>query len=189
MSIGKRIAEAAEKSAQGDPESALISVCIAIDATSAKLYGKSGRSSYKKFVHDNFALITKVAFGNLTIGALRIGYAHPDIDAHPDGLCSIEEIIYHVVRCGLLHTAELHSSIRFTKELRFVAKDGILTLPSSFVVGLIVAVVACPVNSRETSPLACSLTLAKTERSLNELWGKRDGLEKELLKKDHPKPG
>jgi hypothetical protein len=53
MSIGKRIAEAVEKSSKGDPESVLISVSIAIDATASKLYGKSGRSSYKKFIHKN----------------------------------------------------------------------------------------------------------------------------------------
>jgi hypothetical protein len=40
MSIGKRIAEAVEKSSKGDPEGALISVSIAIDATASKLYGK-----------------------------------------------------------------------------------------------------------------------------------------------------
>ena len=183
MSIGKRIAEAVEKSAKGDPESALLSVSIAIDATASKLYGKSGRSSYKKFIHENFALITKAAFGSLTIGSLSIKYAHPDIEPHPDGRCPIEDIFYHVVRCGLLHQAYLHSSIRFTDKIHFSAKEGILTLPNSIVVGLIVAVVACPVNSGETSPVECSVTLGRIERPLNGLWGKRDELEKELLKK------
>jgi hypothetical protein len=77
----------------------------------------------------------------------------------------------------------LHSSIRFTDKIHFSAKDGILTLPNSFVVGLIVAVVACPANSGETSPVECSVTLSKIKRPLNGLWGKRDELEKELLKK------
>lgn len=92
--------------ARNDPERALLPLSAAIDATATKLYTQRGRKSYKEFIHQNLNLITEVSFGTSILN-INLKYDHPDLEADPDGRCSIQNILYHVVRCGLVHSAEL----------------------------------------------------------------------------------
>lgn len=112
VSIAKRVAEAVEKMAQDDVEGALLPISAAIDATATKHFNRGGRDSYKRFLHENLGLITKIAFGPSVLN-INLKYDHPDIETGPDGLCTIEQILYHVIRCGLAHNADLPSTLKF----------------------------------------------------------------------------
>jgi hypothetical protein len=175
MSIGNRVAAALTAFSSNDTEQALHDICSAIDTTATKEAGKGGRRSYEEFIRDNFVLISRTAFGvEGTIGKLRIAYNHPDITPDADGLCGIEEVVYHVVRCGLYHEASLPATLTFV-QTNFIKCDrgSTLVLPANLVKGLIAAVVVSPANSGETIDPKYELTFDFVKISVNKLWGKR----------------
>ncbi len=177
MSVAKRIAEAIDKMCEGDAESALIPTCIALDATSRAQYpGVPNNEAYKRFVSDNLALITRVTSGGhvAITDRFRFYYNHPDLKPDERGFCTIEQILYHVVRCGLLHEARLPATLNFTDEGVFKSGGGKLILPASLVNGLIAAVVGSPGDSDETIPSRYAFVIAGREVPLNGLWGKKD---------------
>jgi len=172
MSIAKRVAEAIDRMAQKDAEGALLPISAAIDATATKHFGTSGRKSYKSFLHENLGLITKVGLGPAILN-LNLEYDHPDIQRNADGTCPIQDILYHVVRCGLAHDAELPSNLRFTDEYRFTTEDNVLILPASLIYGMIVAVVVCPVNGDQSVAEQYGINVRGFQIRLNKLWGKK----------------
>src|SRR6266699_7136605 len=105
MSIAKRIREAVERYAEGDFEASLVPMSIALDATATKVYSRRGKSSYKRFIQENMVLITKIASGGPSVENFYFGYNHPEIEPDYQGRVSIQAILYHVVRCSLLHSA------------------------------------------------------------------------------------
>lgn len=178
MSIAKRICEATEKLHRGDFEAALIPVCIALDTTSKKLYRKSkhDNSIYKKFVKENLVLITAAAFGGSTIGTLRLKYSHPSIRSDANGVCTFEEIVYHAVRCGLVHDSELPDNLEFRPGKMFAVEKSSLVLPAELITGLMMAVVCCTANTAERVPEVCGLDIAGAFHSLNRFWGRPERL-------------
>jgi hypothetical protein len=173
MSIGKRVSEAIDKMQASDPEGALFAICAALEASAVKEFGKPGRASYKDFVSQNLGLITNVAFGRGRILNLRLDYEHPQMKKSPDGVYPIEEILYHAVRCGLYHAAELPSSLRFVAEQKIYSDKGALVLPASFVFGLITAVIVAPVNAHESASRPSMLNLGDFPIPISHLWGRR----------------
>jgi len=176
VSIAKRVAEAVEKMAQNDAEGALLPISSAVDATATKHFNRRGRRSYKDFIHENLGLITKVALGPSVLN-IKLKYDHPDLETGPDGLCTIEDILYHVVRCGLAHSAELPSTLKFVDENRFQVDNGLLVLPASLIYGLIAAVVVCPENTDQSIADNYGLNVRGFQIRLNDLWGRKAELE------------
>lgn len=176
MSIGKRVAEAVDKMAQNDAEGALLPISSAVDATATKHFDRGGRKSYKGFIHENLGLITKVGLGP-SIMNINLKYYHPDLETGPDGLCTIQDILYHVVRCGLAHSAEFPSTLRFVNENKFQVENDLLVLPASLIHGLIAAVVVCPENADQMIPDNYELNVRGFHIKLNDLWGKKAELE------------
>ena len=174
MSVGKRVSEAIEKMDSSDFEGALYAICSAIDATAVKEFNKRGRDVYKDFIHQNFGLITNIAFGGRQILNLNLKYDHPDVKKNPDGLCSIQDIIYHAVRCGLYHEARLPNNIKFAKEQIIKVDNNILILPASLIYGFIVAVVISPVNENENTSKNELLNLYSFPIPINKLWGRKE---------------
>jgi hypothetical protein len=173
MSIAKRVAEAFQNFHKKDPEGALMHICAAIEATATAEYAKEGRESYKRFLHENLGLVTKVALGG-SIQNINLGYTHPHIKTVVPGLCSFEDLIYHAVRCGLYHQASIPADLHFKDEPVFEVDADRLVLPAKMVLGLIVAVVVAPVNKNESvTGDYHGLNLSGYEIPLHRLWGKR----------------
>lgn len=175
MSIGKRVSEAIDKMQAGDPESALFAICAAIEATAAKELGRTGRSTYKTFIHDNLAIITQVAFTRRVMN-LHVAFDHSSqsIKTGPNGECSVEDIFYHAVRCGLYHSAELPLNLRFIDEKKISCEGGVLHLPSALIYGLITAVVIAPVNRDEVANASPMFNWGSGFRiPVSLLWGRR----------------
>jgi hypothetical protein len=175
--IGRRVAEAMQRNARGDYESALIQASIAVDATSKRTHptpsGRSSRQPYQRFIHDNLGIISRVAFGNVTMLNLSLQYSHPDVEADAEGLCTFEQILYFVVRCGLLHAGEISNDIEFVPR-NVIELKGNLQLPASLIKGVLVAVVLAPENAHEKAPGQFGFILpCGTQKYLDEMWGQR----------------
>lgn len=184
MSIGKRVTEALEKMEKNDAEGALLPISSALDATATKYFRRGGRKSYKDFICQNIGLIIRVGFHpGFDPTKWWFKFDDPDFEylkTGPLDSCSIQDILYHVVRCGLAHSAELPPSLKFIDERSFEAKDGILHMPASLIHGLIAAVVLCPENTDQTVPDNHILDVRGLPIKLNDLWGKKIEFE-ELL--------
>jgi hypothetical protein len=178
MSVAKRICEAIDKLVQRDYEAALIPTSIAIDATASQIHPlKKNNEAYKDWLHDNLWLITKVGMGNVSItDSFRFEYDHPRVPCDADGLCSLEQILYHVVRCSLLHGAKLPRNLRFGEPGITTWEDSALVLSGGLIYGMVAAVVVSSVNDDQTAPDRYRITVLGRTKSLNDLWGNTEAL-------------
>ncbi len=96
---------------------ALCLTCIAVDASSKNKYPslKVGER-YKKFIADNFRIICNKGFPGISADSIRIKVNTEIKNLKPDldGYVNMENIIYYVIRCGLVHDCEIEKSIVFT---------------------------------------------------------------------------
>jgi hypothetical protein len=178
MAIEDRVLKSWQAMADGRPEDALHDICSAIEATANAEYGDGGGERYKQFIHDNLYLITKLTLGSAILN-LHFEYDHPDLKPDADGRVTIQQIMYHVVRCGLYHTASLPSSLVFTDKQAFQCEQGKkLAMPASLIFGMIVAVVASPANKGRTinEDNIVANIYDVCHLPLNSLWGKREAL-------------
>lgn len=100
-------------------EEALCLVCIAIDACASKQYSidnYKNNERYKLFLKENFNIICKYGFPDIQVSKIRIKIMNKNIKLKTDknGYVSMEEIIYHVLRCGLVHECCIEETIEFT---------------------------------------------------------------------------
>lgn len=179
VSIGKRISEAFDRLVEADFEGAAIPVSIAVDATASRCYPAAKNNvAYKEWIRTNLSLITRVGMGNVSItNSWNFLYNHPDLKPDANGLCTLEQILYHVVRCGIVHDAQLPPNLRFGPPGTTTLQNGTLTLSSGVLVGMIYAVVVSPVNASEQSPKDSQIQwIDGRALRVNDLWGDRQKL-------------
>ena len=151
VTVGDRIQSVIDHMEKGEIELALSDVCIAIDVTSQKLYGeKSSASCYKRFLKDNMWIIIVTGMGSLISESIKIPFQHEDIKSDDQGYCTLEQIVYHVMRCGLIHGTGEDSKIIWNYRIPLALDPhGYLNLSPSFIWGLVLSVVVCEANEHE----------------------------------------
>jgi len=88
------------------------------------------------------------------------------------------EMLYDVVRCTVIHEAKLPNNLRFTKQsLIQLGNDGELVLPIDLIYGLIMAVVASPMNTDQKIDGDPVFSFGGKRIKINELWGDRGKIE------------
>jgi hypothetical protein len=175
MSITKRVIDAFAKMVANDPDGALFQICAAIEKTAKRERRPKGKKGYKAWVSDNVPIITAIGIGPALAG-LRVAYSHPELPPSADGAHGIEDIIYHVVRCGLYHDASLPTDLQITEDKVGSGQAGELLIPKNLVLGLIVAVAASPANANEQTTTGYFFSIADTRFELDKVWGKRASL-------------
>jgi len=174
MSVGKRVSKACKALTESDWEQSLHDICSAIDPTCKGEYGQSGKASYKRFVSENLPLITRIAFGGSSVGSLHVQCSHLGIPTEANGLCGVEDIIYHAVRCGLYHEAKLPDSLIFHSELTVKVETDKLYLPMALIYGVVLAVVLSPVNANERMGTDFTVGICNVKLLVDSLWGNRE---------------
>jgi len=83
----------------------------------------------------------------MPIDSVRFLFKHPNPrPEHPKGdEWTFEDILYHIVRCGIFHDSELIEEVHFVKEPDPI-KPNELHIPGTIVFGLVMAVVLSPCN-------------------------------------------
>lgn len=174
--VGKRIQSCIDHMDKGEIELALSELCIAIDITSQKYFNtrKSSASVYKKFLKENMWIIMMTGTGNL-ICPIKVKFSHPDIKS-VDDFCNLEDIIYHVVRCELIHNTGENSNIEWGQSSYPILSGpkGELLLSTSFIWGVILAVISSPVNKDEKVNELCWISSLSFKYFINDLWGRID---------------
>lgn len=117
MSVQSFINAAKTLYAENFYEESLCLVCSAIDASAAQCYpDKKVTDRYKMFLKDHFRTITNEGFPGISADSIRIKVNSKVDSLKPDddGYVDMEQIIYHVLRCGLVHHCDVDDSIEFT---------------------------------------------------------------------------
>lgn len=122
-------------------DEALCLVCCAIDAISLKTYPAYRKvgDRFRLFLQKNFRRICEKGFPGITASSIRIKLI-TDIDIKKDdfGYVGIEDVIYYVLRCGLVHNCLVDSKIQFTNYTRIGNSDKkFFYLPKTLILGLI----------------------------------------------------
>lgn len=144
MSIENFVKASLELISNGKYDVALALACSAVDATAAKLYGsrKNNNERYKEFLRDNMLIVTRFGFPGIQAGGIRIKCNNIS-DLHTDnhGMVGIEDILYHTLRCGLLHQCEIDKRIEFTTQTYIGDFSEKFRLPYQVIIGLLMAVI------------------------------------------------
>jgi hypothetical protein len=174
MSIAKRIEETLQKIGSGDPEGALVPVCTAVDASAKREYPSLRKNSerYKTFLCDNLWIIGLVGLNGLISKKISLPAHHPDIKPDESGMCNIEDIFYHVIRCGLLHEATIDEYVGFSSKFGYIGTKYIV--PNSLPLGFAAAVILSPFNSSEKIGKPINIQIGKANLFVDELWGKKN---------------
>lgn len=179
VTIGQRIQSMINHMDRGEVELALSEVCIAIDITSQKYYHleKSSADTYKRFLNENMWMITMTGMAFIGSDSIKIPFTHKDIRSDSEGYCTLQQIIYHVMRCGLLHSTGEGSKLRWNALIPIaVDLDGYLNISPSFIWGLALCVIVCEVNKDETINECSWISTATFKYLINDLWGKKNSV-------------
>lgn len=124
-------------------EEALCLVCIAMDACSSILYpDKKNAERYKLFLKMHFSTICKYGFPGIEASNIRIKVNMPNSMLKPDNndYVDMEQIIYHVIRCGLVHECNIEKTIQFTETSIIGDWDEKFYIPKDIIWGFIEAI-------------------------------------------------
>lgn len=181
VSVGNRVQSMIDHMEKNELELALSDICIAIDITSQKYYNESTSSAscYKRFLKEHMWMIIVTGMNSIIAETIKLPFKHENIKSDKDGYCTLEQIIYHVMRCGLIHGTGEGNKIIWNRNVP-LAIDGNqnLILSPAFIWGLALCVIACPINNYEQVGDLCWISTASFKYLINDLWGKRDSVEK-----------
>ncbi len=175
MSIGTFVSTSLELMSEGKYDVALSLACSAVDATSAKCFPieKSNNARYKSFLMKNMRIVTTYGMPGMSAGGIRIKCVNiPDLNTDADNMAGLEDILYHVIRCGLIHQCEIEERIEFTEQTMLGDFKGKFRIPFAIIFGLIMAVVLSKENSSETMLSPKEMIINGENVNLNSLWGK-----------------
>lgn len=187
VSVGQRVQSMIDHMSNGEVELALSDICIAVDITSQKYYNesRSSASCYKRFLKENIWMIIVTGMGSLITEAIKLPFTHKYIKSDSEGYCTLEQIIYHVMRCGLLHGTGEDSKIIWNSNVPLaIDKDQNLNISPSFIWGLALCVITCQANIHERVNDYCWISMATFKYLINDLWGKRDSV-KNMIKSQY----
>lgn len=165
MPISDRVMECINKYNANDLDNALIQLCIALDGTAKKEYpriNKVGRR-FKEFVKANQDIVTFFTFETNIFVNCQFGKY------------SVEQFIYQVLRCGLLHEAEVPEMIRFVEPNQPITiSDRGWCLPKTFIFGTLLAVIGADSNANQSLPNDIEVVIMGQNFKVNNLWGRAD---------------
>lgn len=114
-------------------------ICCAIDACAKIKYNESKNNvGIRKWVNENIVTISSkglpAIFGkNCKFKFGEIANLKKDID----GYSGIEDVIYYLIRCSLIHECDVSSSIILVNRNIFMYDDNKIIIPNKIIEGLI----------------------------------------------------
>jgi len=169
ITIGQRVQLAIDDVGQGRFELALQHMAIAIDITAKRHYqsAKSSKSLYKRLLKEYSWLLELMAFGGINLEETKFG--NFPIDGNPDP--TFQDLIYHVIRCNLVHDEGIPENFEFTDTDTITLKKDHLIFPKKLIWGLLAVVVFCPCNADQRTADGYWLSIFDNRFVINDFWG------------------
>ena len=168
-SISRRIEKAIDALSRKDFEDAFVHLFPAIDKTAKKRKPKAGVGvRIKSFISDEEAIITAVATNNILRNIIVNGIDFPTA-------------LYKFGRTSIVHEGELDSRLKINEQGTIQIGDT-WNLPASYIMGLIVSVIAAPENFGEKINENIGITLFGEQFTANTLWGQVETVKEKICK-------
>jgi len=173
ITLAHRVTHAIDAVARGEYEFALEDAAVAIDISAQRVAAanRSSKANYKEFLERQFWLVELMALNGIAIPESVFGNVEV---SGIKGPAKFSDIIYHLVRCGLVHSTGLPASVRFEDCRGVFLADNLIVLPSQVLWGLLAAVVFAPTNAGEQSEGDYFLECAGHRFRIADSWGKED---------------
>ncbi len=108
------------------------------------------------------------------VRSYRLPVKHDDLEPDANGHVLLEDIIYQVIRCSLLHEAALDAQIVLSPTVCIGGgDDGKLIISDNLPIGLVQAVVLNPVNANQRLPNPMRMKIGREQFDVDHLWGKK----------------
>lgn len=169
MALSQRVERAIDEVGKNHFEEALLQAAIAIDVTAKKYFksAKSSKSNYKQLLKEYSWLIELMAFQGINLDDSRFGNFPIDGISEP----SFQDLIYHTVRCNLVHGDGVPENFEFSDGNIFSMRKDHLILPKNLIWGLLAVVVFCPANSNQESSSGYWLGVFNNQFVIDDFWG------------------
>ena len=165
MAVADRVTESINKYNSNELENALIQACIALDGTAKSEYPhvKKVGERFRAFIKANMDIITFFTFNTNVFINCQFGEY------------TIDQFIYKILRCGLLHEGELSAMFKFTEPGEPVSVGTKQwCFPKTFIYGTLLAIIGASSNSRQRVADHLVVSIMGTKFKINELWGRAD---------------
>ncbi len=117
-------------------------VCCAIDACAKIKYSKKPNNiCIKLWINDHINAISRKGLP-VTLGkGCKFKFGNiPNLRKDDNGYSGIEDVIYSLIRCSLVHECKLSSNVILGNEDIFSYNNDMITIPHKIIVGLIEAI-------------------------------------------------
>ncbi len=172
ISVADRVIHAIEAYARGEFEFALEDAAVAVDISAQRYFKKtrSSKADYKAFLNHYLWLIELMALNGIDLqNSVFSNFTIPGVQ-----VTGISDILYHVVRCGLVHSTGLPVNLAFTSGRHAVFAHEFIALPAQVIWGLLATVVFAKVNSQEVSRGDYFLSYEENRFPIRDYWGRED---------------
>ncbi len=179
LSIGQHVKYSIDAFHRNEFLLAFEQASIAIDMTAKNYFlaTKSSGKNYKELLTDYLWVLEFMSFPGINLNESTFGnFSFTDSFDETHDNPSISEILYHIVRCSLIHGDKSDQIFRFHRDDSiFLGKD-ILILPYRTLWGLIGIVTFCSANKNETTSDGYWLTINNHHYDINMSWGIQDSI-------------
>ena len=172
--IGERVKYAIDHMEKGEIYAALEHACNALDVTSQRKYRQktSSRKLFKDIIKEYSWLIEFMSLGGINLDETKFSN-FPIIDGvnKPIMTPDFSDLMYHVVRCGLVHSDALTEGFSFHNCATVELADRHIKFPYTVVWALLSIVIFCPENKHEKTAPDYWIGLYKNQLVINDFWG------------------
>lgn len=178
MKIGDSVRLSITDWQRGEPESAMMHACNAVDGTASKLFPRHGsKERFISFLRENYWILGPTGAQGVNLEETRFPVKisrRNGNDEKPD----IAEVIYCIHRCAHGHGDELLEgfSLMADADKQFnttmIIERGKVHLSDRVIFGLLFAAVLSPVNKDQQIPDYFFLSLGATKLPIHEWWGR-----------------
>lgn len=177
INISQRVLHAIGLIEQGKYEFALEQAAIAIDISAQRFYQSaySASSVYKNFLDEYHWVMELMAlngidlksscFSNFTILRQNGQRIHKP---------QLSDILYHSVRCSLIHNTGVPANLVFNRERKIVLADEYISLPEQVIWGMLASIVFSKCNASEKSEGDYFISYEDHRFPIRENWGRED---------------
>lgn len=174
ITVAQRVSHAIDSIRRGEYEFALQDAAVAIDVTAQRHYGRSRatKRDYKRFLGEYLWLIELMALNGINLEESFFQNLTQTIPGVPRP--RFTDLLYHVVRCGLVHDTGIPSNVEFVPGRTLMLADDYIRLPAQVIWGLLAIVVFAKANSAEQSAGDYFLSYKDRQFLIRDHWGRED---------------
>lgn len=176
ITIPDRVYHSIDCLERGQFEFALEQAAIAVDITAQHNYKKtrSSKSTYKSFLKEYYWVMELMALGGVDLHNSTFSNFSIEDNGKIIEKPNLSDLIYHIVRCSLVHGAGLPKNLVFVPERCITLAHEYISLPVQVIWGLLATVVFAKVNFNEKSEGEYFFTYEHEKFLIRDCWGGED---------------